>query len=180
VSNAVFTVRGRASDNWAVSDVWLQLNGGSWTSAAGTTNWSAGLNLTPGTNSVQAFAVDTSGNRSLTNTLNLDFVVTNQLGLQITGLGTLSPNDSNAWLEVGRNYTITAVPAAGFLFTNWTVSTNWQGGAGVEPDAGRRLRGRDSANGDRDQFDQWPAPEQRLIYGHGKGFRQLAGGRGLL
>jgi hypothetical protein len=129
VSNAVFTVRGRASDNWAVSNVWLQLNGGSWTSAAGTTNWSAGLNLTPGTNSVQAFAVDTSGNRSLTNTLNLDFVVTNQLGLQITGLGTLSPNDSNAWLEVGRNYTITAVPAAGFLFTNWTVSTNWQGGA---------------------------------------------------
>jgi pimeloyl-ACP methyl ester carboxylesterase len=127
VSNAVFTVKGAASDNWAVSNVWLRLNSNTWSSATGT-NWSASEALTPGTNSVQAYAVDTSGNHSTTNSVTFDFVVTNQLGLHLTGLGTLSPNDSNAWLEVGRNYAITATPATGFIFTNWTLSTNWQGG----------------------------------------------------
>ena len=39
-----------------------------------------------------------------------------------TGLGTITPNYSNAWLEVGKNYTATAVPATGFAFTNWTGS----------------------------------------------------------
>ena len=40
----------------------------------------------------------------------------------------ISPNYSNAWLEIGRNYSMTATPASGFMFTNWVVSTNWLGG----------------------------------------------------
>jgi len=48
--------------------------------------------------------------------------------VRTTGLGTVSPNYSNAWLEIGRSYSITSAPATGFVFTNWIVSTNWIGG----------------------------------------------------
>jgi len=45
--------------------------------------------------------------------------------------GTIKPNYSNAWLKIGRNYSITSAPATGFVFTNWVISTNWIGGATV-------------------------------------------------
>jgi uncharacterized repeat protein (TIGR03803 family) len=133
-SNAVFTVRGTAGDNWQVGNVWYQLNGSEWSNAMTAnawTNWSALLNLTPGTNSLQAYAVDTSGNVSLTNELNFQYVVTNQLQVLTVGLGTIKPNYSNAWLEIGRNYSITSAPASGFVFTNWLISTNGISGAPV-------------------------------------------------
>lgn len=133
-SNAVFTVRGTAGDNWQVGNVWYQFNGLGWSNAVTAnawTNWSAALNLVPGTNSISAYAIDTSGNVSPTNSMSFDFVVTNQLQISITGRGTVSPNYTNAWLEIGRNYSITSAPASGFVFTNWLVSTNWIGGAVV-------------------------------------------------
>jgi hypothetical protein len=130
-SNVVFTARGTATDNWQVASVQYQLNGGIWNNASGTTNWSASLTLTPGTNTIAAYATDTTGNNSATNSVSFDFVVTNQLQIRTTGLGTVSPNYSNAWLEIGRNYSITSAPASGFVFTNWLVSTNWIGGATV-------------------------------------------------
>jgi hypothetical protein len=132
VSNAVFTVKGKASDNWQVSNVVCQINGGGWNPATNInnwTNWAAGVMLIPGTNVVQACAVDTSGNVSTTNSVSFQFVVTNQLQIHASGLGTISPNYSNAWLEIGRNYSTTATAATnGFVFTNWVVSTNWIGG----------------------------------------------------
>ena len=132
VSNAVFTVKGTASDNWQVSNVVCQLNGGAWSNAASAnvwTNWTAAVNLAPGTNTVAAYAVDTSGNVSTTNSVSFQFVATNQLQIRASGLGTISPNYSNAWLEIGRNYSITSAPASGFTFANWVASTNWIGGA---------------------------------------------------
>jgi hypothetical protein len=127
-SNLVFTAKGTATDNWQVASVQYQLNGGIWTSATGTTNWSALLTLAPGTNKIAAYATDTTGNNSPTNSVSMQYVVTNLLAVQATGLGTISPNYSNAWLEVGRNYSMTATPASGFVVTNWTISTNWLGG----------------------------------------------------
>ena len=132
VSNAVFTVKGTASDNWQVSNVVCQLNGGGWNAATNInnwTNWAAGVTLMAGTNTVAAYAVDIAGNLSSTSSVSFDFVATNQLQIQAVGLGTLSPNYSNAWLEIGRNYSITSTPASGFVFNNWVVSTNWIGGA---------------------------------------------------
>ena len=131
-SNAVFTVRGTAGDNWQIGNVWYQLNGLDWSNAItgnAWTNWSAALNLVPGTNSIRTYAVDNTGNLSLTNSLSFDFVVTNQLQLRLSGKGTAAPNYSNAWLEIGRNYSLTSAPASGFVFTNWAISTNWLGGA---------------------------------------------------
>jgi len=127
-SNQVFTAKGTATDNWQVASVQVQLNGGIWTNATGTTNWSAPLTLTPGTNTLVAYATDTTGNNSTTNSVSWQYVVTNLLAVQATGLGTLSPNYSNSWLEIGRPYSMTATPATGFVVTNWTISTNWIGG----------------------------------------------------
>ena len=131
VSNGVFTVKGKASDNWQLSNVVCQINYYGWylaTNINNWTNWSAGVTLVPGTNVVQAYAVDTTGNVSTTNSVSFDFVVTNQLHIHATGLGTVSPNYSNSWLEVGRNYSITSTPASGFVATNWVITTNWLGG----------------------------------------------------
>ena len=127
-SNQVFTARGTAADNWQIASVQYQLNSGIWTNATGTTNWSAPLTSTPGTNTLAAYATDTTGNNSATNSVSWQYVVTNMLSVQPAGLGTLTPNYSNAWLEIGRNYNMTATPATGFVVTNWTVSTNWLGG----------------------------------------------------
>jgi hypothetical protein len=131
VSNALFTVMGTANASAPVASVFYSLNNTAWSIAIGKTNWSGQLTLMPGTNVVAVYAVDTSGNRSVTNSVNFDFVVTNQLLIRAYGLGTLSPNYSNAWLKIGQNYSITSAPATGFIFTNWTVSTNWIGGAVV-------------------------------------------------
>ena len=131
ISNGVFTVKGTASDNWQMSNVVCQLNGGAWSNAATAnvwTNWTAAVNLIPGTNTVAAYAVDTSGNVSTTNRVSFQFVATNQLQIRANGLGTVSPNYSNVWLEIGRNYSITSTPASGFVSTNWVASTNWIGG----------------------------------------------------
>jgi hypothetical protein len=134
VSNVLYTATGKAGDNVVVSNVFYSLNNSAWSNATTTnnwTNWSTQLALTPGTNSVQAYAADTAGNNSTTNSVSFQFVVTNQLQIRITGLGTNSPNYSNAWLEIGRNYSITSAPASGFVFTNWLISTNWIGGTTI-------------------------------------------------
>jgi hypothetical protein len=74
VSNAAFTVMGITSDNVAMSDVLYSLNNGAWTSATTAdnwTNWSAAVTLLPGTNTVAAYAVDTSGNMSATDSVTI-------------------------------------------------------------------------------------------------------------
>ena len=131
VSNAAFTVKGTASDNWQVTNIFYSLNSGGWSNAVtanGWTNWSATVNLAPGTNMLRAYAADPGGDVSLTTNVSLFFVVSNQLQIHAIGLGTISPNDSNVWLEIGRNYSITSSPAKGFVFSNWVISTNWIGG----------------------------------------------------
>ena len=130
-SNSVFTVTGTARDNAQVANVLYQLNAGSWTNALsvnGWTNWTASVLLLPGTNTLKAYAVDAAGNLSTTNSVSLQYVVTNQLQVQMSGRGTISPNYSNAWLEIGRGYSMTATATNGFAFTNWVISTNWIGG----------------------------------------------------
>lgn len=131
ITSNTFTVGGKTSDNWKVAGVVYSLNNSAWTAAASTnnwTNWTAPLTLVGGTNSFAAYATDPNGLSSLTNTVNFQFLVTNQLRITAVGRGTISPNDSNVWLQVGRNYSIAATPAANFAFTNWIISTNGLGG----------------------------------------------------
>lgn len=127
-SNAVFTASGTATDNWQVASVQYQLNGGTWTSASGTTNWSATLSPIPGTNLFSVFSADSTGNQSATTNRSFVYVVSGLLQIQTIGLGTISPNYSNAVLEIGKSYSVTSTPAAGFKFVSWVASTNWLGG----------------------------------------------------
>ena len=132
VSNAVFTVKGTASGQLAgeqrgLPDQWRRLEQRG--DSQHLDQLDGGSEFDSGNQHVAAYAVDTSGNVSTTNSVSFQFVVTNQLRVRAIGLGTISPNYSNAWLEIGRNYSITSTPASGFVFTNWVASTNWIGGA---------------------------------------------------
>ena len=78
---------------------------------------------------VQAFAVDTAGNHSLTNTVKFFYVVTSTLTVTVNGNGTFSPaNYSNVVLQIGKGYTVTATAKTGFGFYYWSggvpLSTN--------------------------------------------------------
>jgi hypothetical protein len=113
-----------------VANVFYSLNNAGWSNAVtgnNWTNWSATINLIPGTNTIKAYAVDTSGNISATNSVSLDYVA-NVLQVAIVGQGTLSPNYNNNTLVIGNSYKMTAKAAKGFKFKNWTISTNWLGG----------------------------------------------------
>ena len=124
-TNAGFTLTGKAGDNAAVGTVFYSLNGSAW-SAANTannwTNWTASLALTPGTNIVQAYAADTSGNVTSTNTVKFEYVVRMPLAVSINGKGTVNPNYNKASLAINENYSMTASASTGFVFTNWTDS----------------------------------------------------------
>ena len=67
--------------------------------------------------------MDTSGNISTTNSVSFQYVVSAPLQVQMTGLGTVSPNYSNAVLALGQSYSMTAKPGTGFMFTNWAGGT---------------------------------------------------------
>ena len=125
-TNGTFTVTGKASDNVAVGNVYYSLNGSGWSAATTTnnwTNWTANVMLTPGTNTVQTCAADTSGNLSSTNTVKFEYVVLKPLTLQVAGSGTVNPNYTNGTLlAINENYALTASAASGFGFTNWTGS----------------------------------------------------------
>jgi hypothetical protein len=71
-TNAELTIAGRASDNVAVANVFYSINNGAYIAAQTSnngSNWSATVNLAPGTNSIEVYAVDTSGLKSAVKTL---------------------------------------------------------------------------------------------------------------
>jgi hypothetical protein len=118
-------VQGKATDDVQVAFVAYQLNTNGWFAATGSTNWTAAnLMLMPGTNNFSAYAVDTSGNVSTTNTVNFIYLPNAVLTVTTNGNGTVSPNYNGALLQIGKSYSITATAGMGFAFTNWTGGTN--------------------------------------------------------
>jgi hypothetical protein len=89
--------------------------------AIGTANWTTDFALDPGTNMIRAWAVDTSGNLSLTNTRTIFFAVRTPLSLTVNGNGAVASLTNNQLLEVGQSYSLKATPALGNLFSNWIV-----------------------------------------------------------
>jgi hypothetical protein len=119
------TVLGAAKDNALAKQVLYQVNGGTFqyavtTNVASAINWSAMVSLRPGSNTFGAKAVDTSSNESAVVSRNYFYAVSNAVTLQINGAGVISPNLNGFGLEIGRSYTITALPSAGYVFSNWT------------------------------------------------------------
>ena len=121
-SNADFTISGKAGDNVVVSNVWVSLNLAAWTPATLSnhgSNWLAQVNLTPGTNSLAVYAMDLSGNFSLTNKVKVDYIVSAPMVVQIVGSGTVSPNYNGALLAISNRYTMKATAGKGFGFNYW-------------------------------------------------------------
>jgi sugar lactone lactonase YvrE len=126
-SNGVFSVAGTTTDDLGVSNVFVQLNGGPWKSATGTTNWAVIENLVAvtnglSTNIIRAYSQDFAGNVSATNEIDLPYILSDRLKVVVKGGGTLVPNLNGVFLQISNTYSITVKPASGSTFSNWTAS----------------------------------------------------------
>jgi pimeloyl-ACP methyl ester carboxylesterase len=119
LTSGAITIKGTAKDNVAVACVWWQLNAGSSTAAVGTAIWTADVGLAPGTNAFRVYAVDSSGNFSVTNQTTYDYALTARLTVVVDGVGAVTPKLDGQNLELGRSYTITAKPGNGYVFSGW-------------------------------------------------------------
>lgn len=76
VSNAVYVVTGTARDNGTIAQVYCKVNNDPWTTANtgnGWSNWWANMTLSPNTNTVLAYAIDSDGNVSKTAQLKITY-----------------------------------------------------------------------------------------------------------
>ena len=115
-------VSGTALDDGSVAAVKVRLGDGEPLTADGTSAWSinlAGL-LVPGTNVLRVQAVDLATNESVIVTQRFVFIATSALTVRTNGSGSVTPSLNGRRLEVGRAYALTAVPGAGYVFSNWT------------------------------------------------------------
>ena len=111
---------GAASDNVAVDQVLVSVNGGDFQQADGTTSWQIQLDLDAGPNTIQVKAVDTSGNESAVATITLTYIQSSQITISVSGSGYVTPNLDGRFIQIGQRCAMTAVPAAGFVFDGWT------------------------------------------------------------
>ena len=122
VTSSSLTVAGTARDANGIQNVAVTVDGGgSVVSSTGTTDWSAVLNLAPGTNVVTVRATDPAGNAG-TVTRRFFHVASSPLVLTVSGVGTISPNLDGQQLQIGRIYRVTARPGVGQVFKGWTGS----------------------------------------------------------
>jgi hypothetical protein len=121
-TSASVVLRGTASDALGVTSVQLLVNSNHLTTVTGTISWSNTVSLLPGTNHVSVQCFNLSDLASAPINLTIIYVVTSPLTLQTSGQGRITGEANGALLDIGKNYTVTATPAANFLFSNWTGS----------------------------------------------------------
>jgi len=143
-TNNPLVVRGTASDKYGtaanrtgLSAVLCQVNSNGWRLATTTNNWANWVStnaLRPGTNIFQAYSADLIGNHSATSMVTAFYVTYSTLNLLTNVDGAIKPGFANkpgayltnglsyTNLAAGSNYTVTAVPEPGALFSNWTAS----------------------------------------------------------
>jgi len=126
VSNSVYTVTGTVTDNVIVAQVNYQLNEGGWLTAStanGFTNWfTTSLTLISGTNTIQAYAVDTLNHVSATNTVSFVNLKADPAPASLAGLvATVTPSGGSV-ITVGFG-TDTYSQSATDTNDNYTVGT---------------------------------------------------------
>jgi hypothetical protein len=141
-SSVIPLLAGSASDNQALASVWVTVNYDTNNSIelAGpfdpfarvkSTSWGiSNLDLSqlpdpgsPGTNVLQFYAIDASGNISGIVTRDVFWKLATNLMLQIVGNGTVSGLTNNQAVNMGQGYPVTAVPSNGCVFQSWTDSS---------------------------------------------------------
>jgi hypothetical protein len=128
ITNSEITIKGTTHDNVAVTNVFYDLNGtNGWMMAShsnGFTNWSAQIMLAAGPNTFKVYAVNTNGQSSATNGLNVFYELVAPLSVSVNGPGQIKPNYNTSNLVIGKTYSMIAVPEAGCKLTNWSLSLN--------------------------------------------------------
>jgi uncharacterized repeat protein (TIGR03803 family) len=128
--SAAFRVTGTTSGEAAVARVYFRLNDGDWQLGATSDSWMhwrADITMPSGPNRVDAFAESVLGTFSKTNSVAFACMVTSApVVVRINGAGIVNPNLNGEYLQVGKSYSITAIPAVGSVFANWSggVETN--------------------------------------------------------
>jgi hypothetical protein len=122
-------VTGRADDNDAVTNVFIQIKGGAWQSATTTNawrnwNWKGRDLLVEGDNIVLVNAVDASGNESLTDQIEVPYEFIPALQLKIVGKGKVNGVFDGQQIPIGRKVTAQAKPDEGYALTNWLVQVD--------------------------------------------------------
>ena len=122
-SNDVYTVTGTVIPiSGGIYKVSVSDNAGGWNTAdRSNTNWNEVVNLVAGTNHIAAYATDTNGVPSKTNTVTLIYIPSAVLTVNIVGDGTVAPDYNNDLLAIGGHYTMKATAATGFGFYFWDV-----------------------------------------------------------
>ena len=131
---AAVTLTGRASDNKGLSKVQVALNDGAFADALITldargtgASFSAQVPALAGANTVRVRAVDASGLIGNEIVRRFTYVPLRPLALTVLpangGRVAISPAAALTALEVGKTYTLTATPGAGFLFDRWAGSS---------------------------------------------------------
>jgi uncharacterized repeat protein (TIGR02543 family) len=121
-TNGLLNASGTVKSKTSIAAVYYSFDGGAWTAADGTTNWSAAnLVLTAGANTFSAYAVDTNAIASKTNTVTFTYVVKLPISISTNGAGSVTIKDG-AFLQIGKTYKLSAKAAKGFGFTGWTGS----------------------------------------------------------
>jgi plastocyanin len=122
-SNAVFTVA--ATGTPPLSYQWVFQG----TNIPGATDTAIAILNVKDTNA-GTYSVNVSNSIGVTPSTNavLTVIPTAILTVRINGKGTVKPNLDGKLLGIGQTYTMTATPAAGYVFSNWsgTISTNSQ------------------------------------------------------
>ena len=120
-NSAFIPIAGTASDNLGLDRVEYQINGGPTTNADGKSSWSFVAHLVPGANTVRVRSVDLRTNASFDAARFFTYVVTAPLAVEVDppGMGSVTPDLTNAPLEIGKVYTLTARPRSGSLFAGW-------------------------------------------------------------
>lgn len=111
---------GAASDNVAVAQVLVSVNGGDFQQADGTTSWQIQLSLNAGPNTIQVKAVDASGNQSAIAKWTITYLESSQISVSVSGNGIVKPNLDGKFIQIGQRCAMTAVPGAGYVFNGWT------------------------------------------------------------
>ena len=118
ITNSIVTFSGTAHDDTGVARVIYDTADGLFV-ASGTSNWSANVTLSAGTNHITVRAVDRFGNVS---PAVVRIVIGSKLRpftLEMLGKGKVTGVTNGQLLEVGIDYLVTAKPARGYYFNGW-------------------------------------------------------------
>jgi uncharacterized repeat protein (TIGR03803 family) len=124
INSSSLTIKGTTSGEVAVARVYYQLDDGGWQLAESSDNWAhwhANVTMPQGTNRVDAFAESVLATFSKTNSVTFSNTVASAtVVVEINGEGMVSPNLDGQFLQLGKSYSMTAVPAIGSVFAGWS------------------------------------------------------------